>query len=97
MSHELFEKYLSSRGEIVTAFSSPGFATLLNLQSTMIAEATSIADCMPKNTREREDDSDPKPIEMPPSAPLYTTLMMLMIIAHCWRKRYEGMKEGGSQ
>lgn len=50
--------------------SSPGLANFLNLQMTTAAEATSIADWIPKKTSEREDDSAPKPIDTPPSAPL---------------------------
>lgn len=66
--------------------SSPGLAICLNLQTTIHDEATSTPDCIPKKMSERDEDSDPKPMERPPSAPLYKMLAMLIAMAHCCRR-----------
>lgn len=72
--HELCDRitytYLTSFSLNRTALSRPGFATFLNLHKTMKAESTSIPDWIPKKTSDREDDSAPNPMEIPPSAPL---------------------------
>ncbi len=79
--------HLRSRSLRLDALSSPGWATLRKRHTTSSEAITSIADWIPKKISDRDRDSAPNPIERPPSTPLYTTLMMLIATAYCWRRR----------